>query len=175
LTLRLYQQADASKRRPVCVFTQYFHGFARSSLVSNSLLGNVSTNPGAKPLWCFFCLWQPDSRESPSRATLGLYKSLELHNPDENWKTKLTLWLCPARQKRDFLSPIFITGRSRPLALGRPDFFWVNDFIGLLHRYGVQRSLFLYSITRETHQRQLTLGLWPARARCEELSVQRKN
>jgi hypothetical protein len=44
-----------------------------------------------------------------------------------------------------------------------------------LHRYGVQRSRFLYSITRETHQRQLTLGLWPARARCEELSVQRKN
>jgi hypothetical protein len=36
-----------------------------------------------------------------------------------------------------------------------------------LHRCGVRESLFLYFITRETHQRQLTLGLWPARSRSE--------
>ena len=122
MPLRLYQQADASKRRPVCVSTQYFQGFALPSPVSNSPLGDVSTNPGANRLGCFICLWHPDSRESQSRASRRLKKSLELHNPDENWKTKLTLWLCPARQKREFWSPIFITGRSRPLALGRREF-----------------------------------------------------
>jgi hypothetical protein len=40
-----------------------------------------------------------------------------------------------------------------------------------LHRYGVRESLFLYFITRETHQRQLTLGLWPARRRREGLKA----
>ena len=68
-TLRLYQQADASKRRPVCIYTRYFPGFARSFQVSNSLRRDVSTNPGAKRLGCFFCLWHPDSRESQSRAS----------------------------------------------------------------------------------------------------------
>jgi hypothetical protein len=36
-----------------------------------------------------------------------------------------------------------------------------------LHRYGALWSLFLYFITRETHQRQLTYWLWPARWRRE--------
>jgi len=77
--------------------------------------------------------------------------------------------LCPARQKRDFLSPIFITGRSRPQILGRRDLLLANDFIGFSNRYGVRESLFLYSKTRETHQRQPTLGLWPARSRPEKV------
>ncbi len=36
--------------------------------VSNSLSCDVSTNPRANRLGCFFCLWHPDSRESQSRA-----------------------------------------------------------------------------------------------------------
>jgi len=72
LTLRLCQQADASKRRPVCVSTQYFHGFARTGPVSNSPRRDVSPNTRANRLGCFFCLWRPDSRESPSRATRRL-------------------------------------------------------------------------------------------------------
>jgi hypothetical protein len=52
----------------------------------------------------------------------GLLKSLELHNPDENWKTKMTSRLCPARQKREFWSLFFITDRSRSQTLGRFNF-----------------------------------------------------
>ena len=122
MTLVLYQQADASKRRPVCVSTQYFPGFARLGPVSNSLRRDVSTNPGANRLGCFFCLWQADSPKSQSLVTLGLWKSLELHNPDENWKTKMTSRLYPARQKREFWSLFSITGRSCPLTLGRFEF-----------------------------------------------------
>jgi len=66
---------------------------------------------------------------------------------------------------REFWSVFFTTGRSHPLALGRRDLPWGHDFIGLFHRCGVQWSFLLYSITRETHQRQLTLGLWLARWR----------
>ena len=58
----------------------------------------------------------------PRISVGGLKKSLELHNPDENWKTKMTSRLCPARQKREFWSLFFITGRSRPETLGRLDF-----------------------------------------------------
>jgi hypothetical protein len=60
----------------------------------------------------------------------GILKRLELHNPDEIWKTKMTSRLCPARQNREFLSLFFITDRSRPQTLGRLDFLQANDFIG---------------------------------------------
>ena len=69
----------------------------------------------------------------------------------------------PRATKARVLEPHFHNPQVTPLALGRRDFSWDNDFIGLLHRYGVRESLFLCFITRETHQRQLTLGLWPAR------------
>jgi hypothetical protein len=75
----------------------------------------------------------------------------------------MTSRLCPARQKREFWSPIFINRRSRLLVLRRRDFLTGNDFIGLLHRCGVRESFFLYSITRESQQRQPTLRLWTAR------------
>ena len=79
----------------------------------------------------------------------------------------MTLGLCPARQMREFWSLFFITGRSHPLALGRLDF----PRSGILWVFRVatvrENRLFLYSITREMHQRQLTLGLWPARLRRE--------
>ncbi len=77
----------------------------------------------------------------------------------------------PRAIKARLLEPHFrrfaITGRSHPLSLEHRDFLWVNDFIGLLHRCGLRESHFLYFITRETHQRQPTLGLWPARWRRE--------
>jgi hypothetical protein len=51
------EQADASKRRPVRVSTQYFPGFARVGPVSDSPRHDVSTHPGANRLGCLVCLW----------------------------------------------------------------------------------------------------------------------
>jgi hypothetical protein len=56
LTLVLYQQADASKRRPVRVFTRYFAGIPHPGQVSNSPLRFVSTKLGANPLGRFLTL-----------------------------------------------------------------------------------------------------------------------
>ena len=67
---------------------------------------------------------------------------------------------------REFLSPIFITGRSRPLALGGFIFLGVH-FLWAFASLRYPMVVFLYSITRETHQRQLTRRLWPARWRRE--------
>jgi hypothetical protein len=113
-SLTLDQQADASNRPPVCVYTQYFYGSARPSPVSNSLSPEIVPNTHAYRFGCIFCLWPPDTRESQSRVPLGLSKSPELHNPDKNWKTKLTSRRCPARQNREFWSRIFKNRRVRP-------------------------------------------------------------
>lgn len=92
----------------------------------------------------------------------------------QNWKTKMTRRLCHARQKREFWRLFSITGRSRPQALGHSCFLRPAISIGVSRGYGAMEAILLYSITRETQQRQLPLRLWPVRWRREVLSVQRQ-
>ena len=73
----------------------------------------------------------------------------------------------PRATKARVLEPLFHNRQVTPANAWASGLPWVNDFIGILRRCGVRWSLLLDSITRETHQRQLTLGLWPARWRRE--------
>ena len=89
----------------------------------------------------------------------------------------MTRWLWPARQKREFWSPISITGRSRPLAPGRHDFPRPAISLGFRVAKVRESCFFLYFITRETYQIQPTRRLWPAREleSFEQHSISRAN
>jgi len=63
LTLRLYQQADVSKRRPVCISGLFFRSVSRNSCLSNSSHRDFSPMAGATSAWADFSpsaqLYQP--------------------------------------------------------------------------------------------------------------------
>jgi hypothetical protein len=71
----------------------------------------------------------------------------------------------PGATKARILKPLFHNRKVTPACSWAVEFPLNAYFIGFSRSYGVRESLFLDSVTRETHQRQPTLGLWPARSR----------